>query len=98
MVSFTSLIVALSAIAGSLAAPADTIPAAAERDVTGRDQPDFVLGRHNDVRRRTTLNYDQDYTTGGTVDYTVTSGGYEVTWSNADDFVVGRGWSTGTDR
>lgn len=92
MVSFTHFIVALSAIAGSLAAPkAESVPI--ERDLKKR-APDFELGNLNLLFRR--QNYNQDYATGGDVVYTHTSNGFTVKFDDADDFVVGVGWNPGS--
>jgi endo-1,4-beta-xylanase len=94
MVSFSSLLITFSAVVGALAAPTELIPAYSERDL-GNRAPDFVLNRDGDLVRRQT--YSTDYQTGGTVDYTDGSGGaYSVSFSDADDFVVGKGWATGS--
>jgi len=91
MVAFSSLIVALSAIAKSLASPAaDPV----KRDIAARGPQDFVLGRDNAVHRR--QDYDQDYTTGGDVVYSPDGNYFSVDWDTEDDFVVGVGWSTGS--
>lgn len=82
MVAFTKLALALSAIAGSLAAPVD-------------DAPNFEIGGANLARRQ---DYTQNYKTGGNVNFQSTSNGYSVTFSGAGDFVVGRGWNKGTAR
>lgn len=91
MVAFSSLVVALSVIAGSLATPADLVNGA----VVDRSPKDFVLEPDKAVRR-SAIDYDQDYTTGGTVDYSPSSTGFSVSWDTEDDFVVGVGWSTGS--
>ncbi|KAF2713799.1 glycoside hydrolase family 11 protein [Pleomassaria siparia CBS 279.74] len=87
MVAFTSFLVAAWAIVGSLAAPtAESIADAG---------PDFELRRTSLARRQ---DYTQDYETTGTVDFTSSDTGYSVTFSGAADFVVGKGWKTGTRR
>ena len=91
MVAFSSLIVALFAIAESLASPTQPV----NKGVTERSPKDFVL-RKNAIHRRSTVDYDQDYTTGGTVDYSPDGDFFEVEWDTEDDFVVGVGWSTGS--
>jgi endo-1,4-beta-xylanase len=92
MVSFTHLVVALSAIATSLAAPkVGSNPI--KRDLEKR-APDFELRNLNALSRR--QNYNQDYTTGGDVVYTHTSNGFTVDFDAADDFVVGVGWNPGS--
>jgi len=92
MVAFSSLFVALAAIAQSLAAPADLV----KDGLTKRDPSNFVLERNSTLARRSSINYDQDYTTGGTVNYYSSSSGFEVTWNTEDDFVVGVGWNPGS--
>lgn len=92
MVSFSSLVAALVGITSSLAAPLDE---SLNANVAERGPHDFVLGGHNAVRRAT-INYNQDYTTGGDVVYTHSNTGFAVNWSNPSDFVVGVGWSTGS--
>ena len=77
-------IVVLLAVPACLAAPTESIERNAE--------PDFELGTEL-VRRQ---DYNQDYTTSGSVQYSPSSNGYSVTFSSAQDFVVGKGWSTGS--
>ena len=84
MIALNCLAVALSAATACLAVPTESIERKAE--------PDFELGSKL-VRRQ---DYNQDYVTTGTVNYSPTSNGYSVTFSNAQDFVVGKGWSTGS--
>lgn len=89
MVGISSLAVALFAIAGTLASPRGTV-------TEKRGPQDFVLGRHNVVSRQSAPDYNQDYTTGGTVDYSPDGSSFSVTWDTEDDFVVGVGWTTGS--
>jgi endo-1,4-beta-xylanase len=84
MVTFSSLVVALVGIASSLAAPLDE---SQNTDIAERGAHNFVLGGHNAVRR-SGINYNQDYTTGGDVVYTHSNTGFAVNWSNPEDFVV----------
>ena len=94
MVVFSSLVVALSAIVGSLASPTNLV-----KDIEERGPQDFVLHPANALRhRQSSPNYNQDYTTGGTVSYSPSSSGFSVTWNTQDDFVVGKGWTTGSTR
>jgi endo-1,4-beta-xylanase len=88
MVAFTPLVLALSAAVGSLAAPAADPVAAA-------DAPDFELNANSLARRQ---DYNQNYKTSGNVNFSPTNNGYSVQFSNAGDFVVGKGWKTGTNR
>lgn len=83
MVAFSHLLAALAGIASSLAAPVEE----RNTDLIERGPHNFVLGGHNAVRR-STVNYNQDYTTGGDVVYTHSSTGFAVNWSNPEDFVV----------
>jgi endo-1,4-beta-xylanase len=86
MVAFSHLAVAASAIATVFAAPtANADP----------DPPDFELNAHNLARRQ---DYNQNYKTSGNVNFSPTNNGYSVSFSNAGDFVVGKGWKTGTTR
>lgn len=87
MVAFTYLAVAATAISGALAAPA--------AEAYGPDVPDFEIGSHNLARRQ---DYNQNYKTGGSVNFSPTNNGYSVSFSGAGDFVVGKGWKKGTDR
>ena len=87
MVAFTYLTIAVAAVSGALAAPA--------AEPYGPDLPDFEVGSQNLARRQ---DYNQNYRTGGNVNFSPTNNGYSVTFSGAGDFVVGKGWRTGTNR
>ena len=87
MVAFSHLAVALSAVAGSLAAPTANVE---------EDLPDFDLTNVTSLVRR--QDYNQNYKTSGNVNFSPSSNGYSVSFSNAGDFVVGKGWNTGTTR
>ena len=86
MVAFTYLAIA-AAVTGALAAPHVVAP--------NDDPADFEIGAHNLARRQ---DYNQNYKTGGSVNFQPSSNGYSVTFSGAGDFVVGKGWRTGTSR
>ena len=88
MVAFSYFAAAAWVIVGSLAAPTAE-PAA------NNDAPDFELGGDKLVRRQ---DYTQNYKTGGSVNFSPNSNGYSVTFSGAGDFVVGKGWKTGSER
>lgn len=60
------------------------------------DVPDFAIGPENLARRQ--MDYNQNYKTGGNVNFSPTSNGYSVTFSGAGDFVVGKGWRRGQER
>ncbi|KAK4466289.1 glycoside hydrolase family 11 protein [Cladorrhinum samala] len=60
------------------------------------DAPDFEVGPHNLARRQ--MDYNQNYKTGGNVNFSPSNNGYSVTFSGAQDFVVGKGWKKGTNR
>ncbi len=85
MVALKYLTVAAAAISGVFAAPT----------AEALDAPDFEVGAHNLARRQ---DYNQNYKTGGNVNFSPTSNGYSVTFSGAGDFVVGKGWKTGKAR
>lgn len=97
MVAFSALLATLAAAVLSIAAPASETPV--ERDValSERGPHDFILEAENRLDRRTAINYNENYTTEGTVNFSPSSTGFSVTWSNAYDFVVGVGWQTGTN-
>jgi endo-1,4-beta-xylanase len=88
MVSFSHLLVALFAAVGALAAPA------AEFETL--ETADFILADKTNLTKR--QDYTQNYKTGGNVQFSTTTNGYSVTFSGAQDFVVGRGWTTGSAR
>ncbi|PNP50000.1 hypothetical protein THARTR1_09331 [Trichoderma harzianum] len=89
MIGSSSLLIALAGIAGSLAIPTGLGPSESSVDITERGVHDFVLGPHNAVRRRASINYDQNYQTGGQVNYSPSGNGFSVNWNTQDDFVVG---------
>lgn len=86
MISLSRLLVGLSVISGPFAIP------------IAEETPDFVLshGNYTELVRR--QDYTQNYQTGGDVEFFASTNGYQVTFSDADDFVVGRGWTTGAAR
>lgn len=102
MVAFSSLALGLLAIGTSLAAPAaDLLPRHVEKRgphnfFLGPDHPLMLARRNASLAARSSINYDQDYTTGGTVDFTPTSTGFSLTFDTTDDFVVGVGWNPGS--
>lgn len=81
MVAFSSLFAAFTAIAGSLAVPADLVKDDNVLDLVCRGPSNFVIDTTNStsLARRSAINYNQDYTTGGTVNYYHSSTGFEVT-------------------
>jgi endo-1,4-beta-xylanase len=98
MIAFNHLAIALYVIAGlplSLGAP--TEPALLyTRDLEERI-PDFdFFGNLSMLMAR--QDYNQNYKTGGNVNYSPSSNGYSVKFSGAQDFVVGKGWTTGSTR
>jgi endo-1,4-beta-xylanase len=92
MVAFSNLVVAFFSIAGSLASPAVQVK---REDLSPTN---FILGRDSPLRRRATVNYQQDYTTGGDVIFSPDGSYYKVAWDTEDDFVVGLGWTPGSTR
>lgn len=91
MVAITKLALALSAICSAVFAA----PTAEPEPIFEGEAPDFAIGPDNLARRQ---NYNQNYKTSGTVNFTPASNGYSVSFSGAGDFVVGKGWTTGTTR
>lgn len=100
MVAFSSLFVALSAIAGTLASPSGL----SSRTPTASGLTGFNIGLDHVLNQgrnrtalgpRTTVDYDQDFTTGGDVIFTPNGASFTVDWDTADDFVVGVGWKPG---
>ncbi|KAE8352215.1 putative endo-1,4-beta-xylanase B [Aspergillus coremiiformis] len=89
MVSFSSLLLVVSAVSGALAAPNDnTLVEFAKRGITKSQ-----TGTDN--------GYYYSFWTngGGNVEYTNGNGGqYSVKWTNCDNFVAGKGWNPGTAR
>ncbi|KAI0470773.1 endo-beta-1,4-xylanase [Xylariaceae sp. FL0804] len=85
MVGFTSIALALAAAAPSLAAP--------------RGAMNFTLPREQmrSLQKRSDTNYKQDYTTGGTVNFTPGTNEFSINWDTTEDFVCGVGWNPGSD-
>jgi endo-1,4-beta-xylanase len=84
MVHLSHLALAFSALTAAFAAP-----------TADADAPDFMIGPQNLARRQ---DYTQNYKTGGSVNFSPSNTGYSVSFSGAGDFVVGKGWKTGTSR
>lgn len=47
------------------------------------------------LQRRQAPNYNQDYTTGGDISFSPSSNGFTLNYDVTQDFVVGKGWTTG---
>ncbi|KAK1983802.1 family 11 glycosyl hydrolase [Colletotrichum cereale] len=80
--TFTHLALAATVVTSVFASP-----------VAQPDTPDFELGPANLARRQ---DYTQNYKTGGNVNFSPNGNGFSVTFSGAQDFVVGKGWNTGS--
>ena len=91
MVAFSKLALGFSAVAGSFAAPTEIT-----HGVQKRGPMNFVLGPDNPLSRRSNTNYKQDYTTGGSVNFSPGTNEFSVTWNTQQDFVVGVGWQPGS--
>ncbi|KAH7323089.1 putative endo-1,4-beta-xylanase 1 precursor [Stachybotrys elegans] len=87
MVHFASLIACLAIVGQTIAVPVEASIADFELELVNN-------GTHL-VRRQ---DYNQNYQTSGNVNFQARSNGYSVTYSNAQDFVVGKGWRTGSTR
>ncbi|EAW16466.1 glycoside hydrolase family 11 protein [Aspergillus fischeri NRRL 181] len=89
MVSFSSLVLALSTVAGVLAAPgSEQYVELAKRQLTSSQ-----TGTNN--------GYFYSFWTdgGGKVTYNNGNGGqYQVDWTNCGNFVAGKGWNPGSER
>lgn len=91
MVAFSTLALGLAAATGIFAAPAAEPVAEPVFDA-----PDFELSPATSLVRR--QDYNQNYKTSGNVNFSPSNTGYNVQFSNAGDFVVGKGWNKGTTR
>lgn len=96
MVAVSTLLASSAVIFLVIAAPAPTSSTKDDVETSERGPHDYVLDSQNPLSRRSSINYDQDYTTGGIVNYSPSSTGFSVQWTDADDFVVGVGWTTGS--
>lgn len=76
MVAFTKFGLLLTAISGAIAAPTAE-PSA--------DAPDFVLGGDNLARRQ---DYNQNYVTSGSVNFSPSGSGYSVSFSGAVSIIM----------
>ncbi|KAJ6264621.1 hypothetical protein Dda_0770 [Drechslerella dactyloides] len=101
MVSFSTLAVGLSAIAGSLAIPSPYVYPVGKRGEfnfhLGPDHPLAIAKRNESLARRSNTNYNQDYTTGGSVNFSPQTNGFSLNWNTQQDFVVGVGWNPGSN-
>ncbi|KAK4239419.1 hypothetical protein C8A03DRAFT_32519 [Achaetomium macrosporum] len=93
MVGFSNIVLGLSAVAATLAAPT----------VEQRGPANFVLHpdhplarRIGNITARSNPTYTQNYKTGGTVNFTPTGTGFTLNYNVQQDFVVGVGWNPGT--
>ena len=87
MVAFSRLATGLSAVVLSFAAPLE-----AENQLDERGAFNYFLGPDHPLSRRSNTNYNQDYTTGGTVNFVPSTNAFSVNWNTQQDFVVGVGW------
>ncbi|KAF3903477.1 hypothetical protein ABW20_dc0107458 [Dactylellina cionopaga] len=103
MVALSTLAFGLSIISASLAVPAAYAPEPVEKRgdfnfLFGPDHP-LAIARRNEseIARRSNTNYQQHYTTGGTVNFSPTTNGFSLNWNTQQDFVVGVGWNPGSN-
>jgi endo-1,4-beta-xylanase len=92
MVAFSRLTASLLAVPFSFAAPLE-----AESSLEERGDFNFFLGPDHPLSRRSNTNYNQDYTTGGTVNFVPSTNSFSVNWNTQQDFVVGVGWNPGSN-
>jgi endo-1,4-beta-xylanase len=102
MVAINQLALLLAAATAAYAAPLDS---AVERDASAPDFEFNLAGAEKEKRDWngvTALSKRQDYNqnwnsnSGGYVNYSPTNNGYSVNFGGAGDFVVGKGWTTGS--
>jgi len=87
MVHVFRFLLALSAVVGAFAAP-----------TLEYGEFDYVLNNASSMGLERRQDHTQDYKTGGNVQFSASNNGYQVSFSRAQDFVVGRGWRTGAYR
>ncbi|KAF1835867.1 endo-beta-1,4-xylanase [Decorospora gaudefroyi] len=96
MVSFKSLLLALTAASSALAAPFDTLYERDDGNATALERRQMTpnsSGNHNGYF------YSWWSDGGGSATYTMGEGSkYSVTWRNTGNFVGGKGWNPGTGR
>lgn len=97
MLGLNTLLLALSGLSATLAAPT-----ASSAGVEERGPADFVLHpdhplarRFANLTERTNPSYTQNYHTGGTVNFQTTGTGFNLNYNVQQDFVVGVGWNPG---
>jgi endo-1,4-beta-xylanase len=100
MVAVSALAVGLSALAGVLAAPTEVaagpIQARGPTNFVLDDNHPLMIARRNfTMSKRSNTNYNQDYTTGGTVNYSPGTNEFTLSFNTQQDFVVGVGWNPG---
>ena len=100
MVTFSNLVFGFTAFSTALGAPATSLSQIESRGphnfILGADHP-LVMARGN-ITSRSPTNYVQDYTTGGTVDFSHSGSTFSLSYNTKQDFVVGLGWSPGSTR
>lgn len=87
MVTFKNILVVLAGITAAFAAP-----------LADADAPDFHLGGGDGDNLARRQDYNQHFQTSGYVDFSPWNNGYSTNFYGAGDFVVGKGWSTGSWR
>jgi hypothetical protein len=107
MVAISYLSLALAAFSGALAAPVEVEAEPPTVVLDERGMPNFIFDENHPLsiaRReanltmmgRSNTNYNQNYKTGGTVNFTPSTNKFTLNYNVQQDFVVGVGWNPGS--
>jgi endo-1,4-beta-xylanase len=108
MVAITYLTAALAAVTGALASPVQVEAEQPTVVLNERGVPNFIFDDNHPLtiaRRaanvtgilaRSNTNYNQNYHTGGTVNFSPSTNKFTLNYNVQQDFVVGVGWNPGS--
>lgn len=96
MVGFSNIVLGLSAMAATLAAPTIEKRDGAANFVLTPEHP--LARRIGNLTARSNPSYTQNYKTGGTVNFNPTGTGFTLNYNVQQDFVVGVGWNPGSNQ